>query len=44
MKHGGGKLAVGGGMLEDDRDLSLQYGAVREIMEESQIKFKKTSL
>ena len=42
MKRGGGNLAIGGGMIEDDRDMSLQYGAVREIMEESQIKFKNT--
>ena len=44
MKRGGGNLAIGGGMIEDDRDMSLQYGAVREIMEESQIKFKNTKI
>lgn len=39
MGSGAGLLAVGGGMLED-RDKNLQIGAVREIMEESQVLFK----
>jgi len=43
MKRGKGNLAIGGGMLEK-YDMSLQYGAVREIMEESQVKFKKAHL
>ena len=33
-------LAVGGGMLEKS-DRTLQYGALREVLEESQIQFKK---
>ena len=40
MKHGKNKLAVGGGMLEKS-DRTLQYGALREVLEESQIQFKK---
>ena len=43
MKNGKGKLAIGGGMLED-YDLTLQYGATREIFEESQVNFKKFNL
>ena len=39
MKSGKSKLAVGGGMLEE-YDKTLQKGAIREIMEESQILFK----
>ena len=40
MNSGKSKLAVGGGMLED-YDKTLQKGAVREIMEETQIIFKE---
>ena len=39
MRNGKNKLAIGGGMLEKS-DESLQFGAIREIMEESQIQFK----
>ena len=40
MKHGKNKLAVGGGMLEKS-DKTLQFGAIRETIEESQVQFKK---
>ena len=39
MKRGKNKLAVGGGMLEKN-DKTLQAGAIREVLEESQIQFK----
>ena len=40
MKRGKNKLAVGGGMLEDN-DETIQYGALREVLEESQLKLMK---
>ena len=40
MKHGKNKLSVGGGMLEKT-DKTLQFGALREALEESQIQFMK---
>ena len=40
MRHGKNKLAVGGGMLEKS-DKTLQFGAIREVIEESQVQFKK---
>lgn len=39
MKRGRNKLAIGGGMLEKS-DKTLQAGAIREVLEESQIQFK----
>lgn len=42
MKRGKNKLAVGGGMLEKS-DKTLQAGAIREVLEESQIQFKKNN-
>jgi 8-oxo-dGTP pyrophosphatase MutT (NUDIX family) len=39
MKNGKNKLAIGGGMIEKS-DESLQFGAIREIIEESQVQFK----
>ncbi len=39
MKRGKNKLSVGGGMLEKS-DKTLQAGAIREVLEESQIQFK----
>jgi hypothetical protein len=41
MKTGAGKLAIGGGHLESS-DTTLQMGACREIMEESQVLFNST--
>jgi len=40
MTSGASKLAVGGGYIEK-RDKYLQYGAIREILEESQMMLKK---
>ena len=40
MKNGKKKLAIGGGMLEDS-DKTLQHGAIREILEESQVQLMK---
>ncbi len=40
MKNGKNKLAIGGGMLEES-DKTLQQGAIREILEESQVQFMK---
>ena len=40
MKKGKNKLAIGGGMLEKS-DKTLQAGAIREVLEESQIQFRK---
>ena len=40
VRSGKNKLAFCGGMLEDS-DINLQYGALRELIEESQIQFKK---
>ena len=42
MKRGKNKLAVGGGMLEKS-DKTLQAGAIREVLEESQIQFKNNN-
>ena len=41
MAHGGNTLATIGGMLETT-DNTLQYGALREFLEECQLEFKKT--
>jgi hypothetical protein len=42
MKRGKNRLAIGGGMLEKS-DKTLQAGAIREVLEESQIQFKKNN-
>lgn len=42
MKNGKNKLAIGGGMIEKS-DESLQFAAIREVIEESQIQFKKNN-
>ena len=42
MKRGKNKLAIGGGMLEKS-DKTLQAGAIREVLEESQIQFRKNN-
>ncbi len=39
MNSGPNKLAVGGGMLEKS-DKTLQYGAIREMLEESQLQLR----
>ncbi len=40
MKNGKNKLGFPGGMIEKD-DESLQYSAIRELLEESQVVFKE---